>query len=312
MEKIERNTNRSIIALNITFIIIIIVLVFAIFRVYSKLEVEVKLNSEYEEKIEEKKESYSVINNNKIELEEKFNNLKNIDSMTDSVKDEVFKLALELENKIIKKETDYKIAYLTFDDGPYYSTNDFLKVLKENDVKATFFTIGLNKERCYDNQLKECHSLYKKIVLDGHTIANHTYSHLIFNGLYSSSTSFINQVVKQEEFIKEKTGVITNIVRFPGGSSTAGNLKNDIIKGLREKKYGWVDWSAQDGDGGYLPNKDVAWNNFTNSINQNIEVVLFHDYNKITLSILPDAIKYLKDNNYILLPLFYESNMINK
>lgn len=45
--------------------------------------------------------------------------------MTDSVKDEVFKLALELENKIIKKETDYKIAYLTFDDGPYYSTNDF-------------------------------------------------------------------------------------------------------------------------------------------------------------------------------------------
>ena len=52
--------------------------------------------------------------------------------------------------------------------------------------------------------------------------------------------------------------------------------------------------------------------NFTNSINQNIEVVLFHDYNKITLSILPDAIKYLKDNNYILLPLFYESNMINK
>ena len=218
----------------------------------------------------------------------------------------------ELENKIIKKETDYKIAYLTFDDGPYYSTNDFLKVLKENDVKATFFTIGLNKERCYDNQLKECHSLYKKIVLDGHTIANHTYSHQIFNGLYSSSTSFINQVVKQEEFIKEKTGVITNIVRFPGGASTAGNLKNDIIKGLREKKYGWVDWSAQDGDGGYLPNKDVAWNNFTNSINQNIEVVLFHDYNKITLSILPDAIKYLKDNNYILLPLFYESNMINK
>ena len=76
MEKIERNTNRSIIALNITFIIVIIVLVFAIFRVYSKLEVEVKLNSEYEEKIEEKKESYSVINNNKIELEEKFNTFK--------------------------------------------------------------------------------------------------------------------------------------------------------------------------------------------------------------------------------------------
>ena len=189
-------------------------------------------------------------------------------------------------------------------------TFDFYQAFRYNPLLFIMLPFGMLLY--FDYLIRKDHSLYKKIVLDGHTIANHTYSHLIFNGLYSSSTSFINQVVKQEEFIKEKTGVITNIVRFPGGASTAGNLKNDIIKGLREKKYGWVDWSAQDGDGGYLPNKDVAWNNFTNSINQNIEVVLFHDYNKITLSILPDAIKYLKDNNYILLPLFYESNMINK
>ena len=112
--------------------------------------------------------------------------------------------------------------------------------------------------------------------------------------------------------IKKKTGVVTNIMRFPGGSSTAGNLKNNIIKELRKNNYGWVDWTAQDGDGGSLKSATAAWNNFVGSIDENIEVVLFHDYNNITLSILPKAIEYLQSKNYILLPLFYDSVMINK
>ena len=66
------------------------------------------------------------------------------------------------------------------------------------------------------------------------------------------------------------------------------------------------------GDGGYVPNAYVAFENFKSSINENIEVVLFHDYSYVTLAMLPDAIKYLKDNNYVLLPLFYESKMVNK
>ena len=67
-----------------------------------------------------------------------------------------------------------------------------------------------------------------------------------------------------------------------------------------------------DGDGGYVSNATVAFENFKNTINENIEIVLFHDYSYVTLAMLPDAIKYLKDNNYVLLPLFYESKMVNK
>ena len=89
-------------------------------------------------------------------------------------------------------------------------------------------------------------------------------------------------------------------------------LKQSIIEKLKEKNYGWVDWSANDGDGGDLKSKEAAWNNFISTINENIEVVLFHDYNYITLSILPDAIEYLQNKNYVLLPLFYESSMVNK
>lgn len=244
---------------------------------------------------------------------DELNNLDDIISMT---KKDVFNLAKELETKILDNKTDYKIAYITFDDGPYHSTDKVLDILKKYNVKATFFTIGLDKDKCYDSPEYSCYETYKKIVDNGHTIANHTYSHQIFRGLYSNANSFTHQVKLQEELIENRTGVKTNILRFPGGINTAnslvGNQINDIKLWLKENNYGWVDWSAQDGDGGYLPSYDVAWNNFTGSINENIEVILFHDYSYTTISMLPAAIEYLENKNYILLPLFYDSVKINK
>ena len=238
--------------------------------------------------------------------------LEGIDDKISELRKEVNKLTIDLEKAIQAGKTKYKIAYLTFDDGPYYLTHSVIDVLKKKRVKATFFTIGLGKETCFDNSGASCMGLYKKIVDNGHTIANHTYSHLIFNGLYNSTYSFITQVEKQEKLIKDKTGVTTNIVRFPGGSGTAGTLKNGIISELRKKGYGWVDWSAQDGDGGSLSDTTTAWNNLGSSVNENIEVILFHDYNRITYSILPDVIDWFESKNYIILPLTYDSVKVNK
>ena len=238
--------------------------------------------------------------------------LINIDDQIKDLRSEVYKLTIDLEKAILAGKTKYKIAYLTFDDGPYYLTHDVIAVLKKKRVKATFFTIGLDKEKCFDNRSANCSIMYKKIVDNGHTIANHTYSHLIFSGLYNSVSSFIAQVDKQEKLIKDKTGVKTSIVRFPGGSNTAGYLKNGIISELRKRGYGWVDWSAQDGDGGSLSDTTTAWNNLAGSINENIEVVLFHDYNRTTYAILPDVIDWLESKNYIILPLTYDSVKVNK
>ena len=120
---------------------------------------------------------------------------------------------------------------------------------------------------------------------------------------------------RQHEHVKTQTGgYVMNIMRFPGGSDTANHFKvrDAIISRLRSVGYGYVDWTALDGDGGYLPTKDKAWSTFTQSINDNIEVVLFHDYHAITTSILPDAIEYLENHGYVLLPLFYESSVVNK
>ena len=314
MGKSRRKTKKSSILVIIIFSIGILILSGLTVNNYFKCNKLIEKNKTLNAKLNEAQAQNTRTKQNNDELISQKKELENLDEKIASKKEEVFTLASQVETKIRNKETNYKIAYLTFDDGPYHLTDTVIATLKKYKVKATFFTIGLNKDVCFDNNKYSCKETYKKIVDNGHTIANHTYSHLIFNGLYSSTNSFITQVKKQEDMIKERTGVTTKILRFPGGSGTAAayGVKNGAIAKLKEMGYGWVDWTAQDGDGGSLTDYNVGWNNFTGSINESIEVVLFHDYNTTTASLLPKVIEYLENKNYILLPLFYESVMINK
>lgn len=312
MERNKGKTRKSSSIILILLTISTSILLYFSYNKYIEYNDILKDNKELNTKIDNLNKDYKEEEKIEKDLQEEENNLNNKEEEIVKLKEEVFSLASNLEEKISNNESSYKIAYLTFDDGPYHSTDEVLDILDKYKIKATFFTIGLDKDICYDNNNYSCAETYKKEVDLGHTIANHTYTHAIFRGLYNSTTSFISDVKRQETLIEERTGVKTNIVRFPGGSSTAGNIKNSIIEELRNMGYGWVDWTANDGDGGYLPNTTVAWNNFTNSINENIEVVLFHDYSNVTISILPQAIEYLQNNNYILLPLFYNSIKVNK
>lgn len=313
MERNKRKNKNNywiIIILSILILLSSLCLIFF----HQKLQNNIKTANKLKKEVSLVEKEQNVNIESKTKIEEEINKLKDIDNIIQNEKKEVFANAKELEQLILDKKTNYKIAYITFDDGPYYNTHKVLEVLKKYKVKATFFTIGLDKEKCYDNRNESCQEIYKKEFDNGHTVANHTYSHLIFNGLYSSVNSFINEVKKQENLIKEKTGSTTNILRFPGGSGTAAayGIKNGAIDKLKEMGYGWVDWTAQDGDGGSVSGTDDAWNRFTSSINEDIEVVLFHDYSTVTLQILPRAIEYLQNKNYILLPLFYESVKVNK
>lgn len=274
------------------------------------------IDKTYNEKVKELEEQKGTLNTKSEELDKinkEIESYKDINKTIEETKKEFFTKAKELEDKVIAGTTDKKIAYLTFDDGPYNSTYKFFDVLEKYKVQATFFTTSTNGQYCYDNKKMDCTTLYKEYIKRGHTIANHTYTHAIWKGLYSSADSFVTAVINQDSTIKEYAdGYVTNIVRFPGGSVTSGKLKQAIIDKLKENGYGWVDWSANDGDGGDLASKEAAWSNFTSTIDDNIEVVLLHDYNYITLSILPDIIEYLQQKNYVLLPLFYESSVINK
>lgn len=309
----EKNGRKIIECLKmILFIVIILLMYFIIMNNFHTYMNEKDNNLVLRTKLKVLNDKYNSIINTNNHINKRIEEINNIDKVINDTKENVFKLASLVEHKIQEGSTSYKIAYITFDDGPYFLTNNVLSVLRSKKVKATFFTIGLGKESCYDNKNFDCTTMYSKEALEGHTVANHTYSHAIRWGLYSSTSEFINQINIQDNLIKERTGIKPNIMRFPGGSGTARGLRDDIINNLRSMGYGWVDWTAQDGDGGALSSRDQAWTTFVNSINDNIEVILFHDYSDITYSILSDAIDYLENNNYILLPLFYDSVMVNK
>ena len=310
MARIKGRVKQSFIIINLIIFAVLLFLCYKTYQKYNdnKLEKD-NIISEYKEIMNDKE-----LDDEKIkEINDKIDELNNIEDKIKSTKEEVYKLSGELEKLVKGGKTNKKIAYLTFDDGPYYNTYKVLKILKQNKVKATFFTTNTNGEHCYDNKSKNCHEVYAAIAKDNHTLANHTYTHGWNRGLYNSTTTFMDAIKKQENLIKEKTGITTNIARFPGGSSTPGSTKGKAMKqALLKAGYGWVDWTASDGDGGSLPDYATGMKNFKGTINDKIEVVLFHDYHQVTTSMLPEVIKYLRDKNYIILPLFYESVMVHK
>ena len=273
-----------------------------------------KIETKYGEKeteLESKEKEYA-------EIDFRIQSYDNLDEKIAASKKEYYNNIKKLEDEILAGTSDKKIAYITFDDGPYYNTYKVLDILDQYNVKATFFLTNINGENCFDKKSENCYALYKEYAKRGHTIANHTYTHGIFKGLYNSPSTFIDAVSKQHEHIKEQSGgYVTNILRFPGGIPTAkaklgSNGFEQATAKLREMGYGWVDWTSEDGDGKDIQNKSQAWSYLTSTLNDNIEVILFHDYNAITTNLLPEAIEYLQNRGYILLPLFYESNMVNK
>lgn len=239
-------------------------------------------------------------------IEENIDKINNIDKYIEDIKNKFYLNESKYEKLVLEGKGSKKIAYLTFDDGPYQISYQFLDVLDKYDILVTFFVIG-NKP---DDRLP----IYKEEVRRGHTIANHTYYHSISNGLYNSVSSFTNQIKKNEDFILKETGIKTNILRFPGGSNQAKGLKNGIIKEISNMGYGYVDWDLETGDGKKVsPTIKESIDNVLNKTNgRDIVVVLMHDYSSITLSALPSIIEGLEKQNYIMLPLFYESVKVKK
>lgn len=236
-------------------------------------------------------------------IDKQIEDFKNIDEAIKNKYDEYYTNISKLEQKINNGETSVKIAYLTFDDGPYELTYKVLDLLKANNIRATFFVLG--KDGVEDR--------YKRIVNEGHTLANHTYYHNIGRGLYDSVDGFISQVDKLEKYLYDITGYRTTLVRFPGGSPTAGSLKEGIVNELHNRGYKYVDWTSETGDGS---SKKLAQKNtwqwyVDTTADKNIIVLLMHDYNYSTFNDLQRIIDDLRARGFIFLPLHNKSVMAN-
>lgn len=198
--------------------------------------------------------------------------------------------------KVLDPKTTGKIIYLTFDDGPSSITSSILDILKEENIKATFFVTG--NANYYPD-------IIKREVNEGHTVALHTFTH-DYKTVYKSSDAYFNDLNMIRNTIYNITGKYSNIIRFPGGSSNtiSSNYQKGLMtllaKEVEEKGFIYFDWNVSSEDAGSAWNSSQVYNNVVNNLKYKNDIVLLHDFggNYKTLNALRDIIKYGKRNGY--------------
>lgn len=183
-----------------------------------------------------------------------------------------------------------KIA-LTFDDGPNpIYTSQILDILKQYNIKATFFLIGKNVEAFPE--------VAKRIIQEGHSIGNHTYSHPEL--LLKKKTSIRYQIEKTEEAIIKATDIKPHLFRPPYGADSPG-----VFLEAEELGYIVVEWSVSGGNGAKDPKAEKITHKIL-SATKNGAIILLHDGDRLIHNIdrsqlvkaLPLIIKTLKQQGY--------------
>lgn len=191
-----------------------------------------------------------------------------------------------------------KIAYLTFDDGPSMYTNQILDILKQHNIKATFFVVG--------NSSPYGLRMYRKLKRLGHSIGNHTYSHR-FERIYRSQADFLADFYRMERILQRVIGIRTRLFRFPGGSNTErgysiGGRRTmvSIKKKLSARGYRYCDWTIDSQDA-LFPERtpeEITAKVLRESRNRRRCIILCHDFSDRSTLALPFIIRGLKKQGY--------------
>lgn len=195
-------------------------------------------------------------------------------------------------------------VYLTFDDGPSSNTDAILDILKEYDVKATFFVLGKENEIYVP--------MYQRIVAEGHTLGMHSFSHE-YDLIYEDIDAFRTDLHRIQDFLYDITGVVSEVYRFPGGSSNGYSRENiqEYIGYLNDMGVQYVDWNVSSQDASYpsLTSEQIVNNVLTNIEKYDTVVVLMHDAaaKDSTVEALPQIIEAIQGmDNTELLPITQE------
>ena len=199
-------------------------------------------------------------------------------------------------DKIYNSET--KRVFLTFDDGPSTVTPTILDILKQQNVKATFFVLG--------SRVEAMPEVVSRMYEEGHYIANHGYSH-VYETIYASPQSVLDEFNKCNEAVKTAINVPeynSHLFRFPGGlvGGKYAEIKAQAKSLLNENNIVNVDWNALIGDS----EKNNATVEFLiqrmqeTVATKNSVVILMHDAQakKTTVDALPQVIQYLTEQGY--------------
>ncbi len=179
-----------------------------------------------------------------------------------------------------RKENAQNNIWLTFDDGPHQESTPFiLNVLKEEQVKATFFLVG--------EQMEKHPELLNQIISEGHIVANHSYSHK--NGWLSNNSTYFNDIEKCQKLITEN-----KLFRPPYGKISPLQISH------LKKNYKIILWDVLSWDFSlYNTPKKVKESVLKNTVSGSI--ILFHNNQKSfknLQSILKETIQELKQKGF--------------
>jgi len=182
-------------------------------------------------------------------------------------------LIQKLFGNFIWKTSNNKIL-LTFDDGPTeVTTLKILKILNTNKLKAVFFCVG--------NNIKNQQALAERILLDGHTIANHTMNHKLLTKM--SREESIVELSAFNDLMKEKFNYNVKYFRPAHGRF---NMKTNSL--LNEQNMKCVMWNLLTYD--YENKIEKVKYAIDNYINEN-SILVFHDSIKCS-DIIEEALNY--------------------
>ncbi|MEH1873178.1 polysaccharide deacetylase family protein [Nostoc sp.] len=204
------------------------------------------------------------------------------------VENPTFTVPAKFQGKTVYKvplSSNEKVIALSIDDGPWPKTTlEMLDILKQNDVKATFFWVG--------QALQANPDLAKQEVAEGHAIGNHTWHHWYRRMDEATAKSEIDRTA---DLIYKTTGVKTALFRPPGGF-----LNNGLATYAKSQKDAVIMWSLTSADTDPHAKPQAFVNNVLKGAKPG-SIVLMHDGGgdrQRTVQALPQIISGLKQQGY--------------
>lgn len=189
------------------------------------------------------------------------------------------------------------VLYLTFDDGPIPEVTEWvLDTLSQkrnpdnSPILATFFCIGDN--------VRKHPTIFKNILLSGHTVGNHTYNHL--KGWLTENNTYLKNTHLAELQMSKLVSKGTQPPNFPLFRPPYGKIKKKQAMALKKQGYEIVMYRtvAYDWDENTSPQKCLK-----NIIDKSKsgDLIVFHDSIKAFKNLqyaLPRAIDYFLEKGY--------------
>ena len=171
---------------------------------------------------------------------------------------------------------------LTFDDGPTPHSAVILDILKQHDVKATFFLVG--------QRVEALPQIARQMIAQGHVIGNHSHTHHHF--IHTKRTADLaNELTQCNECILQHTQHQTTLFRPPHGVTT-----QHLALALKRTHLRSIGWSIRSFDTASTDD-EALFRRLAKQL-QDRAIILMHDHCPITARVLPRFIAHARQLGY--------------